>query len=122
VLQLVKNASLTKKPNGNHGRQRRATLPPVFNSLKLPVHQAGATQRQNVGTKAGNLCNASPAADGAPVMMALGAEVELSSADTARRVPLTEVVTGNRTTARQPNELVTAVLRASCGLAQCRDR
>jgi CO/xanthine dehydrogenase FAD-binding subunit len=88
----------------------RAALPPVFKGLKLAARQVGAMQIQNAGTVAGNLCNASPAADGVPVLMALGAEVELSSADTARRVPLTEFVTGNRTTARRPNELVTAVL------------
>jgi CO/xanthine dehydrogenase FAD-binding subunit len=88
----------------------RAALPPVFNGLKLAARQVGGMQIQNAGTVAGNLCNASPAADGVPVLMALGAEVELSSADTGRRVPLTEFVTGNRTTARQPNELVTAVL------------
>jgi CO/xanthine dehydrogenase FAD-binding subunit len=70
----------------------------------------GASGRSRPGTVAGNLCNASPAADGVPVLMALGAEVGLSSADTARRLPLKKFVTGNRTTARQPNELVTAVL------------
>jgi CO/xanthine dehydrogenase FAD-binding subunit len=52
----------------------------VFNGLKLAARQMGAMQIQNAGTVAGNLCNASPAADGVPVLMALSAEVELSSA------------------------------------------
>ena len=65
---------------------------------------------QNVGTVAGNVCNASPSADGIPVLLALDAQVELASLTGRRCVPLSEFVLGNRRTARLPGELVTAIL------------
>src|SRR5437879_4322999 len=39
-------------------------LPPLFDGLKLAAREIGGVQIQNAGTLAGNLCNASPAADG----------------------------------------------------------
>ena len=57
----------------------RADLPPAFDALKVAARDVGAVQIQNRGTIAGNLCNASPAADGAPPLLILDAEVELAS-------------------------------------------
>ena len=88
----------------------RADLPACFDGLKDAAREVGGVQIQNAGTIAGNLCNASPAADGAPNLAALEAEVELSAADGVRRLPVTEFLTGNRTTALGPGEIVTAVL------------
>src|SRR5690606_19692212 len=42
----------------------RADLPPAFDALKQAAREVGSIQIQNTGTVAGNLCNASPAADG----------------------------------------------------------
>jgi CO/xanthine dehydrogenase FAD-binding subunit len=81
-----------------------------FDGLKLAAREVGGAQIQNAGTIAGNLCNASPAADGVPALLALGAEVELRSASRSRTLPLGEFVLGNRKTACAPDELVTAVL------------
>ena len=67
-------------------------------------------QIQNAGTIGGNLCNASPAADGVPPLLALDAEVELASAAGTRRLPLAAFLHGPRRTARRPDELLTAVL------------
>jgi CO/xanthine dehydrogenase FAD-binding subunit len=67
-------------------------------------------QIQNAGTVAGNLCNASPAADGVPALLILDAEVELLSAAGRRTLPLGGFLTGPRRTARRPDELLTAVL------------
>ena len=86
-----------------------AYLPPVFDGLKAAAREVGGVQIQNAGTVAGNLCNASPAADGVPPLLALDAEVELASASGARRMHLREFVLGNRVTARDPQELVVAV-------------
>lgn len=85
-------------------------LPEYFWALKLAAREVGGIQIQNAGTVAGNLCNASPAADGVPPLIALGAEVELSSAAATRRIKLEEFILGNRTTRCQPIELVTAVM------------
>jgi CO/xanthine dehydrogenase FAD-binding subunit len=67
-------------------------------------------QIQNTATVAGNLCNASPAADGVPALLVLDAEVELRSVRGQRRVPLAHFILGNRRTAREVDELVTAVI------------
>ena len=58
---------------------------------------------------AGNLCNASPAADGVPALMVLDAEVAISSAAGSRMLALGDFILGNRKTALQPNEMVTAI-------------
>lgn len=85
-------------------------LPVWFDGVKSAAREVGGAQIQNAGTIAGNLCNASPAADGIPALMALDASVELASRDHRRVLPLSDFVLGNRRTARQPNEIVTAVL------------
>ncbi|MEM1266742.1 MAG: FAD binding domain-containing protein [Pseudomonadota bacterium] len=87
----------------------RADLPPAFRSLQLAAREVGATQIQNRGTLAGNLCNASPAADGVPPLQTLEAEVELRSARGVRRVPLAAFLLGPRQTDRRSDELLTAV-------------
>jgi CO/xanthine dehydrogenase FAD-binding subunit len=87
----------------------RADLPPAFDALRAAAREVGSVQIQNVGTVAGNLCNASPAADGVPALMALDAEVELRSAGETRRLPLGKFILGNRKTAIRPGEMVTAI-------------
>src|SRR5258707_2642457 len=87
-----------------------ADLPPLFDGLKQAAREIGGRQIQNAGTLAGNLCNASPAADGIPCLLALDAEIELVSAAGARRLALREFILGNRRTARRPTELLTAIL------------
>ncbi|HSC62979.1 MAG TPA: FAD binding domain-containing protein, partial [Caldimonas sp.] len=86
-----------------------AELPPLFDALRAAAREVGGVQIQNAGTVAGNLCNASPAADGTPVLLALGARVVLQSERGERELPLAEFVLGNRRTARAADELVVAV-------------
>jgi len=87
-----------------------AVLPPQLRCLQSAARLIGARQIQNVGTIGGNLCNASPAADGVPPLLALDAEVELSSLAGVRRLPLGDFILGNRRTALQPGEIMTAVV------------
>jgi CO/xanthine dehydrogenase FAD-binding subunit len=87
-----------------------AELPAWFAGLKLAAREVGGVQIQNAGTIAGNLCNASPAADGVPPLLTLDAAVELASRRGKRVVPLGDFITGNRRTARRADELMTAVL------------
>lgn len=86
-----------------------ASLPRCFDALKAAAREVGSVQIQNRGTVAGNLCNASPAADGVPPLLVLNAEVELTSCAGARRLSLEQFVTGNRKTARRPDEILAAV-------------
>jgi len=87
----------------------RADLPPLFDALKAAAREIGGVQIQNTGTVVGNVCNASPAADGMPALLALDAEVELQSAAGPRRLPLAAFVLGSRRTARRDDELVSAL-------------
>lgn len=87
-----------------------AELPPLFDALKLAAREVGGVQIQNAGTIAGNICNASPAADGVPPLLAMDAIIELSSLQATREVPLSEFITGNRATLREADEIVTAIL------------
>jgi CO/xanthine dehydrogenase FAD-binding subunit len=86
-----------------------ADLPPLFDGLKQAAREIGGRQIQNAGTLAGNLCNASPAADGVPCLLALEAEVELASWTATRRMPLDRFITGVRRTALAPDELLVAI-------------
>jgi CO/xanthine dehydrogenase FAD-binding subunit len=87
-----------------------APLPRLFDALKLAAREVGGVQIQNTGTVAGNLCNASPAADGVPPLLALDAEVELGTKAGTRRLALRDFLIGNRRTQRRANELLIAIL------------
>jgi CO/xanthine dehydrogenase FAD-binding subunit len=87
-----------------------APLPRCFDALKAAAREVGAIQIQNRGTIAGNLCNASPAADGVPPLLILDSEVELASSSGLRRLPLQQFLVGNRKTQRHPDEILSAVL------------
>jgi CO/xanthine dehydrogenase FAD-binding subunit len=88
----------------------RAPLPPWFDGLRLAAREVGGLQVQNAGTIGGNLCNASPAADGVPPLLAMDAEVELTSSDGVQRLPLSRFILGNRRTARRRDQLLTSII------------
>jgi CO/xanthine dehydrogenase FAD-binding subunit len=88
----------------------RTDLPPAFDALKVAARDVGAVQIQNRGTIAGNLCNASPAADGAPPLLILDAEVELASRRGTRRLALDVFIKGARSTLLAPDEVMTAIV------------
>jgi carbon-monoxide dehydrogenase medium subunit len=69
----------------------------------------GSIQIRNRATLAGNLCNASPAADTATALLVHGASVALASSNGERRLPLEEFLLGPGRTALQPGELLAAV-------------
>lgn len=77
--------------------------------LVAAAREVGAVQIQNRATLGGNLGTASPAADLNPVLLALGAHVRLASLRGLRELPVDDFLTGYRTTARAPDELVESV-------------
>ncbi|MGZ9083474.1 MAG: FAD binding domain-containing protein [Rhodoplanes sp.] len=85
-------------------------LPPQFDVLKEAARKVGGVQIQNMGTIGGNLCNASPAADSVPPLLALDARVELRSARGMRSIPLAEFIIGNRRTVLRHDEMLTALI------------
>lgn len=86
-----------------------ARLPAMFDGLVVAARHVGGVQIQNVGTLVGNVCNASPAADGIPALLALDAEVELASVFGTRTMALESFLLGPRQTARRPDEMVTGL-------------
>ena len=88
----------------------KADLPASFDQLKQAAREVGSVQIQNAATVGGNLCNASPAADGVPALLVLDAVVELSARSGTRTLALSDFIKGPRQTALASDELLTAVL------------
>lgn len=74
----------------------------------------GGWQTQEVGTIAGNVCNASPAADTIPPLLVANASIRLASSDADRSLDLKDFVLGRRRTAAEAGELVTSILVEPC--------
>lgn len=85
-------------------------LPAWFDGVRLAAVEVGGRQIQNRGTLAGNVCNASPAADGVPPLLSLAARVRLERLGGVREVDLGQFVVGNRRTCIEADELVTAIV------------
>ena len=84
-----------------------AEIAPV---LREAVGHIGSVQTRNQGTLAGNLCNASPAADSAPALMVLGAQANIASGKGVRKVPVEELFAGPKMNSLAKDELVTEIL------------
>jgi CO/xanthine dehydrogenase FAD-binding subunit len=97
----------------------RGDSPPAWRCLAECAREVGGIQIQNRGTLGGNLCNASPAADGVPALLALDAHVELASVRGRRTLPLSRFILGNRKTALAADELLTAVFVPQRSRAAC---
>lgn len=77
--------------------------------LRQAARQVGAVQIQARGTWAGNIVNASPAADGVPVLMAYDAVVVLESRRGREEVPLAQFYQGYKRMRRTPDQLVVEI-------------
>jgi len=77
--------------------------------LVTAARQVGAVQIQARGTWAGNIANASPAADGVPVLMAYDAVVVLQSKDGTEEVALSEYYVDYKKTRRRADQLIVAI-------------
>lgn len=88
----------------------RCELPSEFDGLKAAAKEVGGAQIQNSGTIGGNICNASPAADGVAALLALDAIIEVRSADDIQHIPIQDFVLGNRKTRLNADQIVSAIL------------
>lgn len=82
----------------------------LFPALRDAAAVVGSIQIRNRATLAGNICNASPAADTVPVLAALGASVEVAGPDGTRTQLVKDFITGNRQLDLKSGEIVVAVL------------
>ena len=66
----------------------------------------GSTQVQGRASLAGNLCNASPAADSVPALIAARATCVIAGANGRREVPVESIPTGPGRTSLKPDEFI----------------
>ena len=86
-------------------RRFRATHPALADALA----SIGTYQLRNRATLVGNICNASPAADSAPVLLVLDAVVEAVGLDGPRTIPIRDFFAGVKKTTLESDQIVTAI-------------
>ncbi|WP_198370676.1 FAD binding domain-containing protein, partial [Roseomonas rosulenta] len=80
-----------------------------FAPLAALLRRLGSRQIRGLGTLGGNLGTASPIGDALPPLIALGARVTLDSPRGERSLAVEDVITGYRSTARAPDEIIARV-------------
>jgi len=106
-LRAINKRNGTIELAGNVTHAQCGKLP--VKCLSLASLSVGGPGIRELGTIAGNLATASPAGDGSTALLALDAEVELTSTRGARRLPLEKFFLSYRKTALAPDELITKV-------------
>lgn len=121
VIDLKRVSGLGADITESGGRIRigaRAVMTDVINNRRLrelfpalieAARVVGSIQIRNRATLAGNLCNASPAADTAPPLLAHGAILNLVSGSGSRQLPLDDFFAGPGRTVLAPNEIVESI-------------
>jgi carbon-monoxide dehydrogenase medium subunit len=84
-----------------------------YAALWTATETVGARQILAMGSVGGNICNASPAADTPPALVAFDAEVRLRSAKEGRTMPLLDFILGNRKTALREGEYLESIKLAA---------
>ncbi|MGH9805375.1 MAG: FAD binding domain-containing protein, partial [Candidatus Acidiferrales bacterium] len=88
---------------------RHPVLQQEFPLLCRAARETGGVATQNRGTLAGNIANASPAADSPPALLAYDAELEIVSARGSRRRPYHGFHSGYKQMDLAPDELITRI-------------
>ncbi len=89
--------------------RRHAILQAEFPLLGQAAGWTGGTANQNRATLGGNIANASPAADSAPMLLAYDAELELTSSKGVRRLPYAGFHLAYKTMQMRSDELITRI-------------
>ena len=98
-------AAVTGAELGEHAALK-AAWPGVVEATEL----IGSTQIQGRATMGGNLCNASPAADSVPALIAASAVVSVAGPDGRRDVPAEQIATGPGQTSLAKGEMAVSIL------------
>jgi aerobic carbon-monoxide dehydrogenase medium subunit len=101
----LKIGAMTREADLDHSKLIRTKYPIFTDASKLIADP----QVRNMGTIGGNIAHGDAANDHPAVMLAMRAEVIISSAEGQRIVPIDEFFYGFYMTAVQPNEIVTEI-------------
>ncbi len=116
-LQELKE--ITVESNGDLRIGAMATISDIINSplvtefnttIKKALGTIGSKQIRNMATLGGNLCNASPAADSAPILLAFDSLVEITGQDKTELIPLDDFFLGKGQTKLDKGELLSAII------------
>lgn len=88
---------------------KHRTIRKVYPAIARAASNTANIQIRNMGTVVGNLCNASPAADNAPTLLAMAADLNVVGPDGDRVIPLENFFTGPGLTALQKAEVVRSI-------------
>ena len=86
-----------------------AALSKAWPGVVEAANLIGSTQIQGRCTMVGNLCNASPAADSVPALVAAGAQVQVAGPKGSRSVAVEDIPTGPGKTSLAKGEIIEAV-------------
>ena len=86
-----------------------ATLRKVWPGVVEAINLIGSTQVQGRASAGGNLCNASPAADSVPALVAAGCVVRVQGPEGKRDIKVEEFAVGPGKTALKPGEIVVSL-------------
>lgn len=89
--------------------RRSSLIREHFPALAQAANTMASVQIRNLATAGGNLCNAAPSADLAPILIALKAVAVISGSSGARRIPLDEFFIGPGQTVLAPVELLFSI-------------
>jgi CO/xanthine dehydrogenase FAD-binding subunit len=89
--------------------RRNPTIAADLPLLTLAASWTGSIANQNRATLGGNICNASPAADTPPALLAYNASVKLISSTATREIPYADFHLSYKRTALQPHELLHSI-------------
>ena len=101
---LTIGSTVTLDVVGNH-----SLIKEKYPAIADAAHATANVQIRNMASVSGNLCNAAPSAENAPVLMAMGAHVTLVSSGGTRSVPLDEFFTGPGQTVIKNGEILTTI-------------
>ena len=87
-----------------------AAVHECFPSIASAAGTIGTDQIRNVGTIGGNLCTGASCSDMAPMLLALGAELEIAGTEATRRLPLEDFFISHRSTRLRKGEILTKII------------
>jgi carbon-monoxide dehydrogenase medium subunit len=118
-LHSIKNLEYVEEKNGMihigaMAKHADLAINPILEKEMSILCQAvgliGSWQVRNIGTIGGNLCNASPAADSAPPLLALDASVVIATLKGDKIIPITSFFCGPAQTIMKSNEILKEIL------------